>query len=200
MDKLQQEINDFHEAVKLIVEKILKYYEKEKNQKIYEYIKKPAKGLLQKCSYKSSFDTSSLCSLAYWLYIYDNKELALEICELSHKVNFDFEYGDMGIQNIYGLEIRIAREHLEEDRRKNFTSDFLNYSFSKRVKKQVRYPQILREEDIATCNNSTLEAVLFFALCNMIGKGETGLYPELNENWEEIELAIQEYIACLQKE
>ncbi len=70
----------------------------------------------------------------------------------------------------------------------------------KRVKKQVRYPQILREEDIATCNNSTLEAVLFFALCNMIGKGETGLYPELNENWEEIELAIQEYIACLQKE
>lgn len=199
MNTLQQEINDFHEEVKLIVEKILKYYDKEKSQKIYEHIKKPAKMLLQKCSYKSNSDTSRLCSLAYWLYIFSNKDLALEICELSHKVKFDFEYGDTGIQNIYGLEVRIARESLGENRRNNIAPEFLDYFFSKRVKKQIRYPQILREEEITTCSSQILDTILFYALCNMIGKGETGLYPELNENWEVIEQTIKEYIDCLQK-
>lgn len=79
MNKLQQEINSFHN---------------------------------QKCSYKSTSDTDCLCSLAYWLYIYGDKELALKICEIAHGVEFSFEFRDWnsGIQNIYGLEIRIARD------------------------------------------------------------------------------------------
>ena len=55
MNKLQQEINSFHN---------------------------------QKCSYKSTSDTDCLCSLAYWLYIYGDKELALKICEIAHGVSF----------------------------------------------------------------------------------------------------------------
>lgn len=35
------------------------------------------------------------------------------------------------------------------------------------------------------------------ALYCMIGIGETGLYHELNENWNEIEQAIVDYIDCL---
>lgn len=57
----------------------------------------------------------------------------------------------------------------------------------------------MREEEIAICSSRILDTILFYALCNMIGKGETGLYPELNENWEVIDQTIKEYIDCLQK-
>lgn len=51
---------------------------------------KRCKQLIQKCSFKSLSDTSCLCSLAYWLYIYGDKELALEIREHTHGVDFEF--------------------------------------------------------------------------------------------------------------
>lgn len=54
-------------------------------------IVKRCKQLIQKCSFKSLSDTSCLCSLAYWLYIYGHKELALEICEHTNGVDFEFE-------------------------------------------------------------------------------------------------------------
>ena len=179
MNKLQQEIKSFHNKLKPILEKILEQYNKKSTQKTYNAITKPCKKLIQKCSYKSISDTNCLCSLAYWLYIYGDKELALEICEITHGVEFSFEFGgwNSGIQNIYGLEIRIARELLGENRRNNIPSHLLEYCSSKRVKKELSYPQILRED--------------------IIGLGETGLYTELNKNWEKIEETINIYIDCL---
>ncbi len=41
---------------------------------------------------------------------------------------------------------------------------------------------------------------LLLGLYRMIGMGETGLYTELNEHWDEIEQAIQEYIDCLKRD
>lgn len=107
INRLQYDIHHFYEEVRFIMIKILEYYHHQKSPKIYEHIIKPAKKLLQKCSYKSIADTNHLCALAYWLYIYDNKEIALEICELCHTVNFDFKYREIGMQNIYGLEIAL---------------------------------------------------------------------------------------------
>ncbi len=48
-----------------------------------------------------------------------HEELALEICEITHEVEFSFEFRgwNSGIQNFYGLEIRIARELSRESRR-----------------------------------------------------------------------------------
>lgn len=40
---------------------------------------------------------------------------------------------------------------------------------------------------------------LLLALYHMIGLGETGLYAELNENWEKIEEAINIYMDCLKE-
>ena len=79
MNKLQQEIKLFHDKLEPILEKVLEQYHKKNTEKIYNTIMKPCKKLIQKCSYKSISDTSCLCSLAYWLYIYGDKELALEI-------------------------------------------------------------------------------------------------------------------------
>lgn len=202
MNKLQQEIKLFHDKLEPILEKVLEQYHKKNTEKIYNTITKPCKKLIQKCSYKSISDTSCLCSLAYWLYIYGDKELALEICEIAHEVEFSFEFMDWnsGIQNIYGLEIRIARELLGENRRNHIPLDVLEYCFSKKVKKALRYPQVLREDQIADCSSRFLDMELLLALYNMIGLGETGLFTEINSNWEKIEEAINIYIECLKEE
>jgi len=202
MNKLQQEIKNFHEKLEPILEKILKQYNKKNTQKVYNNIIKPCKKLIQKCSYKSISDMDCLCSLAYWLYIYGNKEIALEICEVTHEAEFSFEFKcwNTGIQNIYGLEIRIARELLGEDRRNNIPPGLLEYCFSKRVKKELSYPQVLREDKIVGCSSRFLDTELLLALYNMIGSGETGLYAGLNKNWEKIEETINLYIDCLKVE
>ena len=202
MNKLQQEIKLFHDKLEPILEKVLEQYHKKNTEKIYNTIMKPCKKLIQKCSYKSISDTSCLCSLAYWLYIYGDKELALEICEIAHEVEFSFEFWgwNSGIQNIYGLEIRIARELLGENRRNHIPLDVLEYCFSKKVKKALRYPQVLREDQIADCSSRFLDMELLLALYNMIGLGETGLFTEINSNWDKIEEAINIYIECLKEE
>lgn len=200
MDKTQQEIKDFHKKIKPELEKVLAQYVKRHTQKNYLTIIRPCRKLIQKCSFKSTSDTNSLCSLAYWLYAYGHKELALEICEQASGVDFEIEDDHSDILNIYGLHIRIARELLGENRRDIITPELAAHYFSKVVKKESRYPQILREEKIASCNSRCLESELLHALQNMIGKGETGLYSELNENWENIEETITEYLDCFEKE
>lgn len=202
MNKIQQEIKLFHDKLEPILEKVLEQYHKKNTEKIYNTITKHCKKLIQKCSYKSISDTSCLCSLAYWLYIYGDKELALEICEIAHEVEFSFEFinWNSGIQNIYGLEIRIARELLGENRRNHIPLDVLEYCFSKKAKKALRYPQVLREDQIADCSSRFLDTELLLALYNMIGLGETGLFTEINSNWEKIEEAINIYIECLKEE
>ena len=201
MNKLQQEIKSFHNKLEPILERILEQYNKKNTSKTYNTIIEPCKRLIQKCSCTSSSDTGCLCSLAYWLYIFGDKEPALEICEAAHGAVFSFEFGgwNYGIQNIYGLEIRIARELFGENRRNNIPSNFVAYCFSKRVKKELRYPQILREDEIVNCSSNFLDTELFLALSNMIGFGETGLYTELNQNWEKIEETINTYIDCLKE-
>lgn len=202
MNKIQQEIKFFHDKLAPVLEKVLKQYNKNKTKKAYNTIIKPCKKLIQKCSCKSVSDTSSLCSLAYWLYIYGDKEPALEICEITHEAEFSFEFMDWnsGIQNIYGLEIRIAREILGENRRNNIPLNLLEYCFSKKVKKELRYPQVLREDKIAVCSSRFLDTELLLALYNLIGLGETGLFIEINRNWEKIEEAIHIYMDYLKED
>lgn len=202
MNKIQQEIKFFHDKLKPILEKVLEQYHKKNTSNTYHTITKPCKKLIQKCSYKSILDTSCLCSLAYWLYIYGDKELALEICEITHEVEFSFDFSgwNCGIQNIYGLEIRIARELLGENRRNYIPSNLLEYCFSKKVKKELRYPQILREDKIADCSSCFVNTELLLALYHMIGLGETGLHTELNKHWEKIEETIKIYIDYLRED
>ncbi|MCI9184774.1 MAG: hypothetical protein HFG61_07860, partial [Lachnospiraceae bacterium] len=98
------------------------------------------------------------------------------------------------------LEIRIARELLGENRRNNIPLNLLEYCFSKKVKKELRYPQVLREDKIADCSSRFLNTELLLALYNMIGLGETGLFTEINRNWEKIEETINIYIDYLRED
>ena len=148
INTLQQEIKEFHEQLKPTLKKVLEQYGKRTTPIICNNVIKPCKRLIQKCSFKSNFDASRLCSLAYWLYIYGHKQLALEICELTHGVDFALEYWSSNIATLYGLEMRIARELLGENRKSNIPSKFLDYYLSKTVIKKLSYPQILRQEEI----------------------------------------------------
>ena len=200
MDKLQQQIKEFHEMLKPILKKVLKEYDKCPTSKKYNTVVKPCKQLIQKCSCKSASDMRKLSSLVYWLYIFESKELALEICELVHDTDFAFECEVDGIANMCGLEIRIARELLGENRRHDIPPYLLDYYFSKKVKRELAYPKILRADEITACCDRFIETELLYALYNMIGKGETGLYEHLYENRDKIEEAIVEYINYLKEE
>ena len=194
-----QQIRLFHDRVTPPLEEILERYRAKQTPKTYQTVISPCRRLIQKCSCKSVLDTSRLSALAYWLYIYGDKALALRLCEAAHGVELPFEFSGWngGIHTLFGLEVRIARELLGEDRRKEIPPQLLEHCFSKRVKKEVRYPKILREDRIAGRSGSFLDTELLLALYDMIGFGETGLYTELNENWQAIEEAIGLYIGCL---
>lgn len=200
MDKLQQQIKEFHEMMIPTLKKVLEEYDKNPTPKMYNTVVKPCRQLIQKCSCTSGSDMRSLSSLAYWLYILGYKALALDICEIAHNTDFTAVYEVDGFADMYGLEIRIARELLGENRRHNIPPILLDYYFSKKVKKELAYPKILREDEITAYNDRVMEIELLYALYNMIGKGETGLYKHLHENWDEIERAIVEYIKYLKEE
>lgn len=200
MDKLQQQIKEFHEMMIPTLKKVLEEYDKSPTPKMYNTVVKPCRQLIQKCSCKSASDMRRLSALAYWLYILEYKELALDICIIVHNADFTDVYEVDGIADMCGLEIRIARELFGEDRRRNIQPYLLDYYFSKKVKRELDYPKILREDELTACNDRFMETELLYALYNMIGKGETGLYKNLYENRDEIEEAIVEYINYLKKE
>lgn len=147
MNQTQQEIFAFHKRITPLLQTVFAQYGPRNTPKIYRTILQPCRRLLRKCSCKSVADMSRYCTLAYWLYLYGNKPAALALCEAVHGVEFPFEFGywQGGIQNIYGLEIRIARELFGEDRRKILPPALLDYFCSRSVKKAMRYSQILPE-------------------------------------------------------
>ena len=141
-----------------------------------------------------------LRTLAYWLYIFGDKKLALEICEITLNTDFSLEYEVDGIADMYGLEIRIARELSGEKRIRKIPPNLLDFYFSKKVKRELTYSKILREEKIAFGSDKWIETEMLYALYNMIGKRETGLYNHLNEYSEKIEKSILDYISYLKED
>lgn len=200
MDKVQQQIKEFQEMLKPVLKKVLEEYDKNPTSKMNNTVVKPCKQLIQKCSCKSASDMRSLRALAYWLYIFGKKALALEICGIVLDADFSLEYEVDGIADMYGLEIRIARELFDEERSRDIPPNLLDYFFSKKVKRELTYPKILREERIAFGSDKWIETEMLYALYNMIGKRETGLYSHLNENSQKIEKTIEEYIGYLKEE
>ena len=200
MDKTQHQITEFHEILKPVLSNVLEEHNKNPISKVYDTIVKPCKQLIQKCSCKSASDMRSLRSLTYWLYIFGYKELALEICELALNTDFSFEYEVDGIADMYGLEIRIARELFNENRSRSIPTNLIDFYFSKKIKRELVYPKILREYEIASSNGRFTETEMLRALYNMIGKRETGLFSHLNEYGDEIEKSIADYISYLRED
>lgn len=192
MNQTQQGILAFHERITPLLQAVFAQYGPRNTPKVYRTILQPCRRLLQKCSCKSAMDMSRYCTLAYWLYIYSNKPAALALCEAVHDMEFPFEFGywQGGIQNIYGLEIRIARELLGEDRRGIVPPALLDYFCSKSVKKAMRYPQVMPAQDLPSPDHPLYEVEMLRVLYRLIGHGETGLFTDLERHREEVEQTI----------
>lgn len=199
MNQVQKEIQETHESLKPALQRVLECYQGQRSPGIYRLIRRPCQRLLQKCSCKSFSDAGRLCELAYWLAIDGEDELALGLCQAIHKRESSFapEPWSYGLQPVFGLEIRLARQILGRDLRKELP--IREFYFSKQAKRRARYPQVLQEEAIAQAQGGALQAELFGALYDLIGLGETGLYTQLNQHQDSVEEAVQAYLAWLKQ-
>jgi hypothetical protein len=174
--------------------------------------------LYKQCSFKNPADCESLCHLVYWLYIYGEKELAMECIALTHNVPFDINHSIWTfIHLIWGLEMRMLREQGKEHEALEI-ADMINAhlltpnkfnaaaempSIEERRRSKLTYEDTIRKTNVERhlLGNDVFGANTwrFVALIGMIGNTETGFYPHLNDSRELIEEKIAEYITELSK-
>ena len=175
--------------------------------------------LLKRGSYKSAADSESLCHLAYWLYIYDRADLAMACIAPTHRIEC---FGDFGVWTflhaMWGLEIRILRERGDNAHANEVAAtmdgqllmptllkDTPEKKAAHEAKRRARftYESVTRQDSIQphveAGNQTRANAWRLVALLGMIGDTETGLYPNLNERKEDIEVKIAEYIGELRQ-
>ena len=79
------------------------------------------KKLNKSCSFIKNSDMATLCELAYWLYVFNDKENALKVCEYTNidiPITINYNIWDF-ILFIWGLEAHIYDEYGRMDD-KNF--------------------------------------------------------------------------------
>ena len=174
--------------------------------------------LIKKCSFGSGADCENLCHLAYRLYVYGEKQLAMQCIALTHDVPFTKNYNVWTfIHDMWGLEMRLLREQGKEaDAQK--IAETMNIHLltpgkidtpervpakEERRRSRFTYEDTIKKEKIEyherEGNATDANAWRFIALLRMIGNTETGFYPQLNEHKAQIEEKITEYIEILAK-
>ena len=176
------------------------------------------KKLGKSCSFTKNEDMSSLCELAYWLYIYDCKEEALKVCEhvnieIPEKINYnvwDF------IIWIWGLEAYIYNETGRKDDKnfrvaqmkkvwstpkRNDETEEEAWKFCQKIMNRKTFEFICNTANIeqasAVNDKKSENHYRLTALYSMIGYGVTGFYLNLENNKEKLSEKIKEYIMLL---
>ena len=176
--------------------------------------------LSKKFSFKSGADCENLCHLAYWLYVYGEKDLAIECVALTRDVPFDVNYNVWTfIHSMWGLEMRLLREAGKEAEGLKIAETMNMHLLTppkklpstpeemlvREMKRRSRptFEEAIRKEEVEMHmeenSPSTANEWRFVALLEMIGDAETGFYPQLNEHKSQIEVKIAEYISELAK-
>jgi len=176
------------------------------------------KKLGKSCSFTKNADMSSLCELAYWLYIYDCKEEALKVCEhvnieIPEKINYnvwDF------IIWIWGLEAYIYNETGRKDDKnfrvaqmkkvwstpkRNDETEEEAWKFCQKIMNRKTFESICNTANIeqaSAVNDKKAENhYRLTALYSMIGYGVTDFYLNLENNKEKLSEKINEYMMLL---
>ena len=163
--------------------------------------------LSKKCSCKSSASMEVLCELAYWLYIYDCRDEVFAVAAETHEIPFvqNFQVWTW-IFNIWGLEIRIFKEHGQQEQADELIAKIDEYYLlpanegeDKEAAEQMRrsrelfsYPVCAGQAAIeAEKSKVWADKIRLTALYRMIGDGATGLYHLMNREMELIENKIK---------
>lgn len=180
----------------------------------YKCVQSLCEKLIKKCSFKSSACTSQLCELGYWLYVLGEDELVFRVAEVTHKLTFDCNFNVWSpIFKLWGLEMRLLRERGDTARIEELKSiiyeahlvppPVANGPISREQMIESEKQRVLRfsVEDCAWVKQIEAAATpkrkadcKLYALFSLIGLGETGFYPHLNEEKERVEQIIGEYI------
>lgn len=168
-------------------------------------------------SFNSGKHAELLCKLAYQMYVLGDTETAKKISCFTHDAPFPgkgcFRVWDF-ILFIWGLEVYILKQEHDDvsaQRRIDAIDGILNYPLpnaydsAEQQKKfeQIRrgnfhYPDILHQKDISTAiSTASANSWRLTSLYQMIGYTFTGLYPDLLLHQEEIQCAVDEYVAEL---
>lgn len=195
----------------MLFEKIMKVHDE-------KHITRLCKKLSKSCSFTKNSDVTSLCELAYWLYVFNDKENALRACECTNidiptKINYNvwdfilwiwgleaYIYGEYGRTDDKNIRISQMKKVWSTPNRSDKTEEEMWKSYQKIANRQTfqglcNMEKIAEEADIE--NKKSENTYRFSALYNMIGYGVTGFYPALEENKDELERKIEEYIMCL---
>ena len=178
------------------------------------------KKLNKSCSFTKNSDMATLCELVYWLYVFNDKENALKVCEYTNidiPITINYNIWDF-ILFIWGLEAHIYDEYGRMDD-KNFRISQIKkvrstpknkdeteesaWKFSQKIMNRVSFESACMikniEQDSVKDNIKKGNKYRLLALYNMIGYGVTGFYPELEKNKDKLNSKINEYIMCLKE-
>ena len=178
------------------------------------------KKLNKSCSFTKNSDMATLCELVYWLYVFNDKENALKVCEYTNidipiTINYniwDFilfiwgleahiydEYGRMDDKNFRILQIKKVRS---TPKNKDETEESA-WKFSQKIMNRVSFESACMikniEQDSVKDDIKKGNKYRLLALYNMIGYGVTGFYPDLEKNKDKLNSKINEYIMCLRE-
>lgn len=178
------------------------------------------KKLNKSCSFTKNSDMVTLCELAYWLYVFNDKENALKVCEYTNidiPLTINYNIWDF-ILFIWGLEAHIYDEYGRMDD-KNFRISQIKkvrstpknkdeteesaWKFSQKIMNRVSFESVCMikniEQDSVKDDIKKGNKYRLLALYNMIGYGVTGFYPDLEKNKDKLNSKINEYIMCLRE-
>lgn len=178
------------------------------------------KKLNRSCSFTKNSDMTTLCELAYWLYVFNDKENALKVCEYTNidiPITINYNIWDF-ILVIWGLEAHIYYEYGRMDD-KNFRISQIKkvrstpknkdeteesaWKFSQKIMNRVSFESACMikniEQDSVKDDIKKGNKYRLLALYNMIGYGVTGFYPDLEKNKDKLNSKINEYIMCLRE-
>ena len=178
------------------------------------------KKLNKSCSFTKNSDMATLCELVYWLYVFNDKENALKVCEYTNidiPITINYNIWDF-ILFIWGLEAHIYDEYGRMDD-KNFRISQIKkvrstpknkdeteesaWKFSQKTMNRVSFESACMikniEQDSVKDDIKKGNKYRLLALYNMIGYGVTGFYPELEKNKDKLNSKINEYIMCLRE-
>ncbi len=178
------------------------------------------KKLNKSCSFTKNSDMATLCELVYWLYVFNDKENALKVCEYTNidiPITINYNIWDF-ILFIWGLEAHIYDEYGRMDD-KNFRISQIKkvrstpknkdeteesaWKFSQKIMNRVSFESACMikniEQDSVKDDIKKGNKYRLLALYNMIGYGVTGFYPDLEKNKDKLNSKINEYIMCLRE-
>ena len=178
------------------------------------------KKLNKSCSFTKNSDMATLCELVYWLYVFNDKENALKVCEYTNidiSITINYNIWDF-ILFIWGLEAHIYDEYGRMDD-KNFRISQIKkvrstpknkdeteesaWKFSQKIMNRVSFESACMikniEQDSVKDDIKKGNKYRLLALYNMIGYGVTGFYPDLEKNKDKLNSKINEYIMCLRE-